>query len=74
MPTANPPTLCLALSAMLFLIVGKELINPLIKKMLGLTIPLPFELITVILSTIFSSGFNLFENYHVKIVNNIPTG
>lgn len=74
MPTANPPTICLALSAMLFLIVGKELINPLFKKKLGLTIPLPFELITVIISTVFSYGFNLYENYQVKIVNSIPTG
>lgn len=73
MPKANPPTLCLALSVMFFLIVGKELINPVLKKKLNMLIPIPFELIIVIITTLFSYAFNLFEIYQVKILHNIPT-
>ncbi|XP_026689042.1 sulfate transporter-like, partial [Diaphorina citri] len=37
-------------------------------------VPLPIELITVVLGTLASSKFGLKENYHITTVGYIPTG
>ncbi|CEF70444.1 FI18412p1 [Strongyloides ratti] len=66
----NLINLGLTIIAIIFLVIGKEIISPRIKKYTS--IPIPFELILVIITTILSSIFNFKENYNINIVDNIP--
>ncbi|CAD5231597.1 unnamed protein product [Bursaphelenchus xylophilus] len=62
----------MSLVGFIFLYVGKDIINPIVKK--KLTAPLPFELILVIISTAVSALFKLHETQNISIVKNIPLG
>lgn len=67
----NVPTLLLGLCCCIFLYVIKDL-NERFKK--RLPIPIPGEIMVVIVSTGVSYGMALNHNHHVDIVGNIPTG
>ncbi|MFH4976365.1 hypothetical protein AB6A40_003074 [Gnathostoma spinigerum] len=71
---ANIATIVISIIAMAFLIVGKDFVQPFLKKRFNLPIPIPFELILVILSTIISYFANFYVVFHVPIVKDIPTG
>uniref|UniRef100_A0AC34Q3B6 STAS domain-containing protein n=1 Tax=Panagrolaimus sp. JU765 TaxID=591449 RepID=A0AC34Q3B6_9BILA len=71
---ANYMSTILGFCAMIFMIIGKDYLNPVIQKKLKLPAPFPFELLLVILSTAVSAIFKLHERFNIPIVNNIPTG
>uniref|UniRef100_A0A0K0ERN8 STAS domain-containing protein n=1 Tax=Strongyloides stercoralis TaxID=6248 RepID=A0A0K0ERN8_STRER len=66
----NLINLGLTIIAIIFLVIGKEIISPRVKKYTS--IPIPFELILVIITTILSSIFNFKEKYKIHIVDHIP--
>uniref|UniRef100_A0A0K0FZM6 FI18412p1 (inferred by orthology to a D. melanogaster protein) n=1 Tax=Strongyloides venezuelensis TaxID=75913 RepID=A0A0K0FZM6_STRVS len=65
-------TLGLATFGLIFLSLGRDYFNPWFKKFSS--IPVPLELILVIVTTIASSFFNFKDNFNVPIVDNIPQG
>lgn len=67
----NIPTLLLGLSCCVFLFIIKDL-NERFKK--RLPIPIPGEIMVVIVSTGVSYGMALSTDYQVDVVGNIPTG
>uniref|UniRef100_A0A1I8EGD4 STAS domain-containing protein n=1 Tax=Wuchereria bancrofti TaxID=6293 RepID=A0A1I8EGD4_WUCBA len=72
LPQTNYWTLCISVLSIIFLFVGHEYVNPWFKK--RSSIPLPIELILVVLVTIFSVFMDLKSNYGVKVVDYIPQG
>uniref|UniRef100_A0A3Q0THZ5 Solute carrier family 26 member 5 n=1 Tax=Amphilophus citrinellus TaxID=61819 RepID=A0A3Q0THZ5_AMPCI len=70
-PSTNVPTLLLGLACLVFLYVIKVLNERFKKK---LPIPIPGEIIIVIVSTGVSYGLSLSKDYNVHIVGTIPTG
>uniref|UniRef100_A0A8C9YHL5 Solute carrier family 26 member 5 n=1 Tax=Sander lucioperca TaxID=283035 RepID=A0A8C9YHL5_SANLU len=67
----NVSTLILGLVCFVFLFVIKDLNERFKKK---LPIPIPGEIIVVIVSTSVSYGMSLADDYHVDVVGKIPTG
>ncbi|CAJ0962342.1 unnamed protein product [Ranitomeya imitator] len=67
----NIGTLVVSLVALVFLFAVKEVNQRLHSK---LCMPIPIELVVLIISTAVSYGMNLTENYGVGIVGDIPTG
>uniref|UniRef100_A0A0K0D500 Sulfate_transp domain-containing protein n=1 Tax=Angiostrongylus cantonensis TaxID=6313 RepID=A0A0K0D500_ANGCA len=57
-----------------FLVVGKDHINPLVKRKFKTSIPLPFEFILVIAGTTISYLLDMNRIYNVRIVHHIPPG
>ncbi|PIC26605.1 hypothetical protein B9Z55_019129 [Caenorhabditis nigoni] len=74
MPNANLMCCAISFATMVLLQCGKEFVNPVVKRKLKSNIPIPWELVAVILTTIFVALTNANEVYNVKIVNKIPTG
>ncbi|KAK6101767.1 sulfate permease family protein [Brugia pahangi] len=72
LPQTNYWTLCISVLSIIFLFVGHGYVNPWFKK--RSSVPLPIELILVILVTIFSVYMDLKSNYGVKVVDYIPQG
>ncbi|OZC11703.1 sulfate permease [Onchocerca flexuosa] len=72
LPQTNYWALGISVSSIIFLSLGRNYVNPWFKK--RSPVPLPIELILVILVTIFSSYMSLKNNYDVKIVDYIPQG
>nr|7V73_A Chain A, Prestin [Homo sapiens]7V74_A Chain A, prestin [Homo sapiens]7V75_A Chain A, prestin [Homo sapiens] len=70
-PNTNIATLGVSLLSFVLLLVVKELNKRFKKK---LPVPIPAELIVVILATLISYYFNLAEKYGVSIVGHIPKG
>ncbi|KAM8883829.1 prestin isoform 1-T4 [Synchiropus picturatus] len=69
--STNSTTLLLGLACLIFLYITKDLNERFKKK---LPIPIPGEIIIVIVSTGVSFGMKLSEDYQVDVVGNIPTG
>ncbi|KAM8907956.1 prestin isoform 2-T2 [Spinachia spinachia] len=69
--STNVPTVILGLVCIVFLYVAKDLNERFKKK---LPIPIPGEIIVVIVSTGVSYGLSLSEDYKVQVVGKIPTG
>uniref|UniRef100_UPI0037E795F8 prestin n=1 Tax=Semicossyphus pulcher TaxID=241346 RepID=UPI0037E795F8 len=69
--STNVTTLILGLSCLIFLYVIKDLNERFKKK---LPIPIPGEIIVVIVSTGVSFGLSLSDDYKVDVVGTIPTG
>lgn len=67
----NIPSLLLGLVCIVFLYVVKVLNERYKKK---LPVPIPGEIIVVIVSTGVSYGMSLNKHYQVDVVNTIPTG
>ncbi|MFH4980166.1 hypothetical protein AB6A40_006875 [Gnathostoma spinigerum] len=68
----NKVTALISLCAMIFLYLGKDIINVRLQKRIPVAIP--FELLLVIIVTAVSYIFNFQENYGVTIVNSVPVG
>ncbi|KHJ99051.1 STAS domain protein [Oesophagostomum dentatum] len=56
----------------MMLLTGKKIVNPIVKR--SSPIPIPFELLVVILGTVFSALLHLKTEYSVAVVGHIPTG
>ncbi|CAJ1055627.1 prestin [Xyrichtys novacula] len=69
--STNVTTLILGLACLIFLYVIKDLNERFKKK---LPIPIPGEIIVVIVSTGVSFGLSLSQDYKVDVVGKIPTG
>ncbi|XP_064199511.1 prestin isoform X1 [Anguilla rostrata] len=69
--STNVATLVVGLVCVVFLYGVKDLNDRFKKK---LPIPIPGEIIVVIVSTGISYGMQLFENYNVEVVGKIPSG
>ncbi|KAK0410224.1 hypothetical protein QR680_005014 [Steinernema hermaphroditum] len=64
----------ISIASMAFLIFGKEFVNPFVKSRFRSPVPIPFELLLVIISTVISYVCNLNHNLDIQIVDHIPTG
>ncbi|KAE9548558.1 hypothetical protein FO519_008231 [Halicephalobus sp. NKZ332] len=73
-PEMNLVTLVTSLIGGLFLILGKDYLRPAINRWCKMKIPIPYELIMMILATVASSCFHLHEVYSVLIVGTVPAG
>ncbi|CAJ0560631.1 unnamed protein product, partial [Mesorhabditis spiculigera] len=69
----NWVTFGVAMSTIVLLLIGRELINPTLKKRCKLPVPIPFELIMVILGTAVSALLHFHSKHAVKIVSVIPS-
>ncbi|XP_032077595.1 prestin [Thamnophis elegans] len=67
----NTATLVVGLICIVLLLSGKEINDRCKKKMI---VPIPLEIIVVVIGTGVSAGMNLSETYKVDIVGNIPSG
>ncbi|KAH9504995.1 hypothetical protein Btru_061361 [Bulinus truncatus] len=74
LPQTKPVTLIAAIVCMFVLVIVKEYINGHPKIKPKLFIPVPIELLVVVLGTIISHFAQLEENYSVKSVGNVPVG
>uniref|UniRef100_A0A914VCT8 STAS domain-containing protein n=1 Tax=Plectus sambesii TaxID=2011161 RepID=A0A914VCT8_9BILA len=72
LPQSNIATVIVSICSIAFLVIGRDLINPWVKK--RFPIPIPFELLLVVFGTAASFLINLHGNYHVAIVDYIPRG
>ncbi|XP_070611288.1 prestin [Erythrolamprus reginae] len=70
-PKTNTATLVVGLICIVLLLSGKE-INDRFKK--KLVVPIPLEIIVVVIGTGVSAGMNLSKTYDVDIVGEIPSG
>ncbi|VDL79279.1 unnamed protein product [Nippostrongylus brasiliensis] len=73
-PRTNLVTLGLSALTILLLLLNKHLVNPFLKKRLHCPVPMPMELIVVILGTLISEFAHLGSNFNVVTVGLIPTG
>lgn len=64
--------LVISVCCIIFLYVGKYHINPQLKKFCA--IPIPFELIVLIVTTILSNVLEFHDKHGVGVVGKIPTG
>uniref|UniRef100_A0A803XS14 Solute carrier family 26 member 6 n=1 Tax=Meleagris gallopavo TaxID=9103 RepID=A0A803XS14_MELGA len=71
LPETNVGTLVTAIIAMVAIFIVKELNHKFSAK---LPMPIPIELITIIISTGISYGVNLNSKYGISVVGNIPSG
>ncbi|NWT66329.1 S26A6 protein, partial [Prunella himalayana] len=71
LPDTNVGTLVTAIIAMVVILIVKELNHKFAAK---LPMPIPIELITIIVSTGISYGVNLKDKFGISVVGNIPSG
>ncbi|XP_064012846.1 solute carrier family 26 member 6 [Pogoniulus pusillus] len=71
LPETNVGTLVTAIIAMVAILIVKELNHKFAAK---LPMPIPIELITIIVSTGISYGVNLNDKFGISVVGNIPSG
>ncbi|CAJ0601199.1 unnamed protein product [Cylicocyclus nassatus] len=74
LPRTNVVTLAVSAVTMFVLILGKDLINPIVQKRLHCPVPVPFELLAVIGGTLVCQFAQLKKNFNVSTVGKIPTG
>ncbi|NXR49278.1 S26A6 protein, partial [Hippolais icterina] len=71
LPDTNVGTLVTSIIAMVAILIVKELNHKFATK---LPMPIPIELITIIVSTGISYGVNLNDKFGISVVGNIPSG
>ncbi|NXB73319.1 S26A6 protein, partial [Donacobius atricapilla] len=71
LPDTNVGTLVTSIIAMVAILIVKELNHKFAAK---LPMPIPIELITIIVSTGISYGVNLNDKFGISVVGNIPSG
>ena len=71
-PQTNITTLGISFCSLAFLIISHTFIGPYFKR--KFSIPLPFELTLVIITTVFSQIFDISNVNDVKIVKFVPRG
>lgn len=70
---ANTVTVGISLVSVTLLTVAKDFLSPALRRYTH-NIPIPFDLILVVMATLMSAFFAIDENYGVQVVNEIPTG
>uniref|UniRef100_A0A8R1HIR7 Sulfate_transp domain-containing protein n=1 Tax=Caenorhabditis japonica TaxID=281687 RepID=A0A8R1HIR7_CAEJA len=68
----NKTTLAMSLVAIAVLYIAKYHLTPALCA--KTRIPIPYDLILIVIGTLASSFFNVNDSYHVKIIGVIPTG
>ncbi|XP_069945297.1 prestin isoform X2 [Cherax quadricarinatus] len=68
----NPVVMVVSLSSTVVLVFTNEVIKPRARKYTKL--PIPIELLAVVVGTAVSYLINLENNYHVRVLGDIPTG
>lgn len=68
----NIQALIISLLSMVFLFLCKEILNQKFKK--HLKIPIPAELILIVIGTLSSYFVNLKDRYNVRIIGHVPSG
>uniref|UniRef100_A0A8B9RIP9 Solute carrier family 26 member 6 n=1 Tax=Astyanax mexicanus TaxID=7994 RepID=A0A8B9RIP9_ASTMX len=71
LPSTHLPTLLISSVSITVLIVAKELNNRFRKK---LPVPIPVELIVIVVGTLISYYTHLNKNYEISVVGEIPSG
>ncbi|VDK17750.1 unnamed protein product, partial [Anisakis simplex] len=71
---SNVCTVIISVISFAFLYVGRDFISPYVTKRFKIKIPIPYELILVIITTGISYGFRLDQRYGMEIVGDIPAG
>uniref|UniRef100_A0A914X8V7 STAS domain-containing protein n=1 Tax=Plectus sambesii TaxID=2011161 RepID=A0A914X8V7_9BILA len=71
-PKANTVSVLVSVCSIAFLYIGKEYVNPLVKK--KIPVQIPFELIVLIITTAVSYIFSLKETHDLPIVEIVPVG
>ncbi|VDO83956.1 unnamed protein product [Haemonchus placei] len=74
LPRTNLIAFGLSALTILLLMIGKYVLNPLVKKRLHCPVPFPMELLAVVLGTVISQFAHLKSNFNVSIVGKIPEG
>ncbi|VDM28746.1 unnamed protein product [Toxocara canis] len=72
-PEANPYVVITSLCSMLFIYIGKEFIDPPVRRR-SKAIQIPYELILIVAGTVISYTMKLQDDFHVRCVGNIPVG
>ncbi|KAK3870112.1 hypothetical protein Pcinc_024615 [Petrolisthes cinctipes] len=72
LPSANPAAVVVSVVCISILVFNNEVIKPRVKKYTRL--PVPIELMVVILGTLVSYLSNLDQHYQVRVVGHVPTG
>uniref|UniRef100_A0A915BXI3 STAS domain-containing protein n=1 Tax=Parascaris univalens TaxID=6257 RepID=A0A915BXI3_PARUN len=72
LPNTNVPDLVTSIICIVFLHIGKWYINPFVRK--RIIVPIPFELVAVIIATAVSYSFDFHNRFNMPIVSTIPTG
>lgn len=70
--TANVAALVISAIAIIILLINNELLKPKLSKFCIL--PVPIELIAVVMGTLVSKYMDLEQNYGIKTIGHIPTG
>lgn len=65
-------SLTISVCCMVFLYLGKRFLNPFVGKYCP--IPIPLELIVVIVTTVLSNVMEFHQKHGVAVVGKIPTG
>nr|CAD2169523.1 unnamed protein product [Meloidogyne enterolobii] len=73
-PQIHIPTFTVSVISIILLCIGKEFLNPLLKKNFKLNVPIPFELFLMVLGTFLSFLFHGHSKYGLEIVDHIPAG
>nr|CAD2140002.1 unnamed protein product [Meloidogyne enterolobii] len=73
-PQIHIPTFTVSVISIILLCIGKEFLNPLLKKHFKLTVPIPFELFLMVLGTFLSFLFHGHSKFGLEIVDHIPAG
>lgn len=71
-PQTNWITLTITVCGVVLLHCGRQYVNPHVQA--RWRVPVPFELVLVIVGVIISIAFKLEENFHVHVVEHIPRG
>ncbi|KAK6106962.1 sulfate permease family protein [Brugia pahangi] len=72
-PETNFYTVGLSIFGIIFLYLGKTLMTPFLNKCLQFNLPIPYELLLIVISIIISHYMNLHTYHSVPIVGKIPT-
>ncbi|KAH7727630.1 CRE-SULP-4 protein [Aphelenchoides avenae] len=70
----NWVTTGLGFGTIVFLVAGKEFVGPFVKKKFKSPVPVPFELLAVIIGTVIARILHLHSRHGVNIVSHIETG
>ncbi|KAK8375447.1 hypothetical protein O3P69_008352 [Scylla paramamosain] len=72
LPAANPVVVVVSVVCIIALVVNNEILKPRMRKVSR--IPVPMELLVVVVGTAVSDLLHLEERHHVTVVGHVPTG
>lgn len=74
LPQTHIPSFAVSIISIVLLCIGKEFLNPLLKKRFNLNVTIPFELFLMVLGTFLSFLFHGHSKFGLEIVDRIPAG